>query len=500
MSKKIILVLFCAILFLGARFASAGVIINEVQIGGATATDEFIELYNSGDTSQDLTDWSIKRKTSSGTEYSLVSSSRLKDKSILANSYFLLAKESGYVGNITPDVLWPSSASYSLANDNTILLYNNTNVDSISKVGWGNASDCDGTCVSNPTDGNSLQLINGTWVAAVPTPGAINQTSSSTPPPDDNGGNSNPPPTSGGTTSTTTTTTPPEPKPKVIENPTMKAKIIASTLAFTGEPLEMQTKILGYSNENVILGRAFWNFGDGGSLMQVNNFEKFSHTYYYPGEYAVFLEYYSNSFSKIPEATSKIIIKVLPTTVTISKIGDAKDFFIELTNNASSDIDISNWVINANGKIFILPKNSVIMSKKQMTISGKITGFVLGDQYNLKLLSGTGELIFDYNSFPVNESAPETLVTKTNENSVQVENKVPTPANSNLQNAQEIPASDLVASPILSDINENKNSNKSYFFFWGFVVLLVVSGGAVYYIRRGKNVSKIRDDFKIIDE
>ena len=38
------------------------------------------------------------------------------------------------------------------------------------------------------------------------------------------------------------------------------------------------------------------------------------------------------------------------------------------------------------------------------------------------------------------------------------------------------------------------------FFIFGFVVLLGVSGGAVYYIRQGKNISKVGDDFKILDE
>ena len=109
------------------------------------------------------------------------------------------------------------------------------------------------------------------------------------------------------------------------------------------------------------------------------------------------MEYYTNNYSQAPEIVNKIIVKVVTTTVVISKVGDEKDFFVELTNNANSDIDISNWFLKSNGKTFVLPKNSIILSKKQMTISGKITNFNLNDKYGLKLFSGSNELIYDYN-------------------------------------------------------------------------------------------------------
>jgi hypothetical protein len=162
-------------------------------------------------------------------------------------------------------------------------------------------------------------------------------------------------------------------------------------------------------------------------------------------------------------------------------VGDTKDFFIELTNNANSDMDISNWVINANGKIFILPKNSVILSKKQMTISGKITGFTIGDQNNLKLYSGTGELVYDYNVGITTakvtdvgrlESRRPTSVTPISASALDFQ--VPE------QNTDSPSSSPII--PIAS------------FIFIG------ASAGAVYFIRRKKVVSKDGDDFEILDE
>ncbi|MDD5721251.1 MAG: hypothetical protein PHT16_02270 [Candidatus Pacebacteria bacterium] len=290
-------------------------------------------------------------------------------------------------------------------------------------------------------------------------------------------------PSNDSNSSTNTSTTQPEPKPKVIENPTMKVKILANALAFTGQPLEIKTNVLGFSNENVVLGRASWNFGDGGSLEQINNFEKFSHTYYYSGEYVLFLEYYQNNFSKTPEATSKMVVKVLPTSVFISKVGDAKDFFIELSNNASSDIDISNWVINANGKIFIFPKNSVIMSKKQVIVPGKITGFTQNDQNNLKLYSGTGELISDYNAEIQPPKSPHQNMTSKVSTAVQpLGNSGTINLQSNVMNSS---SEDNYSVPIIPIAS---------------FVFIGASAGAVYFIRRKKAVVQEGDDFDILDE
>ncbi|NCN53161.1 hypothetical protein GW950_01715, partial [Candidatus Wolfebacteria bacterium] len=80
------------------------ILISEIQTSGGSSKDEFIELYNPNNESVDLTNWYIKRKSSSGNEYSLVSSSRLEAKLIPAKGYFLLANEEGYDGDVFVDV------------------------------------------------------------------------------------------------------------------------------------------------------------------------------------------------------------------------------------------------------------------------------------------------------------------------------------------------------------------------------------------------------------
>jgi len=449
MSQKSISVLVLVFFFLGGKLACANVIINEVKI--SPTEDRFIKLYNQDSSEVDLTNWYIQRKTQNGASFtSLVTKTYFENKKISANGYFLISRTQIENSDIIIDNL-------TLTESNVIQLKNSSG-EVVDKVCWGDVDNCSNL---NPATGQSILMADHTSSTVTAT-----ETSSFS--------NSD-------TTLANNDSFVEQPKQKLIVNLTMKAKILANTLAFTGEPLEIKINITGFSNENIVLGKASWNFGDGGSFVQVNNFEKFSHTYYYPGEYVLFLEYYSNNFSKEPEVTSKMVIKVIPTTVVISKVGDTKDFFIELTNNANSDMDISNWVINANGKIFILPKNSVILSKKQMTISGKITGFTIGDQNNLKLYSGTGELVYDYNVGITTakvtdvgrlESRRPTSVTPISASALDFQ--VPE------QNTDSPSSSPII--PIAS------------FIFIG------ASAGAVYFIRRKKVVSKDGDDFEILDE
>ncbi len=255
MKIKILFILVFSFLFLGFRVAHASLIINEVQI--KPAGESFIELYNNGDASIDLTGWSIKRKTASGTEYSLVSQSRFQGKTINANSYFLLANEGNYTGSIIPDVTW--ATSYSLANDNAVILYNGNSV--VFKTGWGevNVNDCDVACAPNPSDGQSVQKTFSGWVVSTPTPKAVNENNSNittTQVVNDNGGVGLP------VVSNQVST---ENKPKIVESPKIKTKIIGKTLAYVGIPFELEANTLGYSGELLRYGKYYWNFEDGDS-------------------------------------------------------------------------------------------------------------------------------------------------------------------------------------------------------------------------------------------
>ncbi len=503
MSKKLILV-FIGIIFLSEfSFAFADVIISEVKL--SPVSERFIELYNSGDADVDLTGWYMQRKTATGSSFgSLVSKPNFEGRTIGANSYFVISRVALEDSDIVLD-------SLTLTESNAIQIKNSSE-EVVDKVSFGDSSDCSGSCPVNPEEGKSIQKVAGSWIIATPTPGLGNSTSndsSSSESEDEEEENEDSETEDSTSTSSSSnssssklksSSSSEKQKQPVIKNSTMKARIVATTPVFANQPLSIQVNVVGLYNENVVLGRAYWNFGDGSSLEQINNFTKFYHTYDYPGEYVVILEYYSEASNQTPDVTSKMTIKVLPVTVSISKVGDAKDFFTQLTNQAISDINISNWVLNARGKIFTLPKNSVIISKKSMTISGRTTGFVFGDESNLKLFSPNGELVFDYGA-PVPEPEETTLPPAPILNEVGDGGGSSEPQPETIPEPEEkVMGEDLSATVLSSDIVPDVDSSNSYLFISGLFGLITSALALLYFIGKSKKIPEFGENFEILED
>ena len=479
MSRRYIFVLIIFGFFFGVKFAKAEVIINEVQLNPTDG--RFIELYNSGDSSVNLTDYYIQRKTQTGSTFgSLVSKTYFENKTIDAGGYFLISR--GTMSNA--DIVY---GSLTLTESNTIQI-KNADGNVVDSIGWGS---CGGTCVAdNPSDGQSIQKISGSWIISSPTPKAQNTNSGNNPPEDNNSDTDTTPPTP-----TTTSTTSSAPKLKVVINPTIKAKILTKTVAFAGLPLDIENSVIGYYNEKIRCGRYFWNFGDGDSK-ETTSSEEFSHTYFYPGEYTISLDYYlSSSFlNDDSDASDKILVKVLPLAVSISNVGDEKDFFIELTNNSDQEANISKWELTSSNRIFIFPKNTTIPAKGKTILSPKITGFTIADKNNLKLLTSAGDVAFDYNS-------SSNLITVAKKVSTEKNNPIENTTVPEVQTSDENLSENLPASPILSDQNIG-NSKYSNLLWIGLFFLLGIGASTVYFVRRKRNVFKSENngDFEILDE
>jgi len=505
MSKKFIFVLAVVVFFFGFKFASAeSLIINEIMydLSGSDTTDsksrEWVEIYNSGpEITIDASKWRFydgsNNRTINGEE----------DFTVPADAYIVLAGDkttflsdhSGFSGIVY------DTGMTSLNNTGKTLEILDQDGNPVDSVDYSSSDGANG-------DGNSLQLINGEWKASSPTPGVSNQDSGDEGSGDEEENTDEENTTDEDSSSDSESAT----ETKATATPTLKTKILAKTLAFAGQPAEFSLDVK-YGSLTYTTGKYFWNFGDGDSREVINQPGRIFHTYFYPGEYAVSSEYYKSYLSQVPDVVSKITIKVVPLTVSISKVGDAKDFFIELTNNSSYEIDISRWAINANGKVFVFPKNTAILSKKQTTVSGRITGFVSGDERNLKLISSAGDVVFDYNppivqteiikEAPAPVSAPVKIPTveTQNNNVVEVETpEVEIPDQTQILPTQ-IPADILPAAVVQSDIDVKESSNK-YLFLGGLAGFLIITGGFVYFLRRNRVPANLKEgsDFKILDE
>lgn len=128
------------------------VVISEVQIGGTTSTDEFVELYNPTDIPVDLTNWRLSKKTAGGTESDIIASTM--SGTIAAHGYFLIAHANDYDGVSAADMTY--SGAVTVAANNTVLLYDGTGA-LMDKVGMGTAGDRETNATVVPGDNKSIE-------------------------------------------------------------------------------------------------------------------------------------------------------------------------------------------------------------------------------------------------------------------------------------------------------------------------------------------------------
>src|SRR3989344_8617185 len=128
------------------------IVISEVQLGGGIVNDEFVELYNPTNSYVNLTGWRLTRKTSTGTQYTLVNS---LFGLIEPHGYKLIAPNGEYDGSVTPDIGY--STVEHLAADNTVILYKDAGGTIADRVGMGSTQDVETTSTDNPVTNGSIE-------------------------------------------------------------------------------------------------------------------------------------------------------------------------------------------------------------------------------------------------------------------------------------------------------------------------------------------------------
>ena len=505
MSKKLILVFVGVIFFSSFHFVLASLLINEIMydVSGSDSVNsksrEWIEIYNpdSSAVSIDASKWRIY----DGGENKTINNEI--NFSIPANSYVIFAgdKTTFLADNPNFSGTVYDTGITSLNNTGATLKLIDQNGNVVDSVTYTSSKGGAG-------DGNSLQLINGSWVAATPTPGAQNVVSSvsttssvtdNTTTTDTVVGGGLPVNYSNNNISSTTTIN------NQTETQNIKTQIIGKTLGFVGLPVSLNAMTFGTSGEKLFFGKYFWNFDDGDSKeISLTDSQPFTHIFYYPGNYVVSLDYYQNNYESdiAPDATSQINIKIIGADISISNVGDQKDFFVELTNNTDYNADISGWILASAQKSFTFPKNTIILSKQKLVLSPKITNFSIDDKNTLKLLDSDGNTVFYYINVPgiiattgkitktsrisSSDNSKSKIIAKTGADIPDVNNLIATALKNNIQDSND-PTPVLSAKAIIIFV--------STFLFIGF------SAFAVYFIRQKKNLSKESgSDFEILDE
>ena len=378
--------------------ASGDVVINEIMTGQTGATkNEFIELYNPTKNDINLDGYKLTKKTKSGTESNLVSSSKFIG--IIPTGGYFLITHPDYKDTINADLAY-SGSSYSIASNNTIILYD-TEDNIIDKVGYGEGIvDFENQAALNPindqsierqpvgydSDNNNTDFI----IQNIPNPRNSISTSTSNEQTED---------------TITSSKTPPPNQPPVANAGTDITALINQELSF-------DASLSSDPNNDTLT--YFWNFGDGATDTK----EKSTHIYTYPGQYLVSLLVSDDQFSDLDIIT----INIYSPSIIISEFNNK---WIELYNQSDQVANLTNWQLND----FIFPSNSLIGPKQFLVLTEQITKIILdnnNDQVRLIYPDGSIDVEVNY----LTENKEEFCIAF--DNSEYFWTEIPTPGAANI--------------------------------------------------------------------
>lgn len=330
----------CAIA-IPTQFIYAQIEITEIMydLEGSDAKREWVEVFNNGSVSIDLTDW----RFNDGKNHTFPEPELIPPESFA----ILVSDKNTFLAENT----------VSVPVIDTVMSLNNT-IDTLSLI------NAEGVEVSSITydsalgasgDGHSLQVINGNVVPAIPTPGEQNsneQFETETEQEETSNSSSESAPTAPSVAET---------DPYV--NPSIKAYAGNDKTVLSGGLVFFEGKGTGLKGEALINARYVWNFGDGSTKEGIH----VSHSYVYPGTYPVMLNVTSGKFVK----SDQVIVTVEEPNLELHLEADR----VEIKNKAKQDADISYWVLQNGKHKFSFPKDTMLLSQNTHIFTHEITGF-----------------------------------------------------------------------------------------------------------------------------
>jgi hypothetical protein len=341
--SRTLLLIILLLIFPSISFAQ--VVINEVMY--SSSSKQWIEIYNNTDSDIDLTQYKILDNGASKDGHGV--SAYVSGNNILPTHNYALAAR--IPSDFSLDYLFKSSLGIKTSGDIIILKLGTVVVDTVSFS--------DGAA----TGENSLQLqSDGTWISALPTPGAANSIESTN--------SNNTTNTSGDVSGASTVSS--ESAPAFGGGSTTNVSSISGQLEVSagndrttspGSPIWFQaTMKKNTTGASPVLS---WSFGDG----NVGAGFLVSHEYKYPGDYVVVLIARAGDIFSV----SRLKVKVAESSIFVSDEGK----YLEISNNGVAEVNLFNWKIESGGKGFIfqpntiiLPHSSIKLDKNLLTMKG----------------------------------------------------------------------------------------------------------------------------------
>lgn len=336
------------------------------DVSGSDTGREWMEIM--ADTATDLSDWKFFE---ANTNHALT---------IVKGAALLPAGGFAVIADNTEKFLldFPAFAgtlfdsSFSLSNTGETISLRNANLADIDTVSYTSEQGAVG-------DGNSLQKINGQWVAASTTPGYGNFGA---------GGKLAASDTQTAATGTSAASNSDSVPTSAVSSWAVEPQVFADAGAdrtvIVGADSFFEGKASGLKHEPIMSARYVWNFGDGGEKVGQNVL----YHYRYPGEYVVVLDVSSGYYSGL----DKIRVKAIPANLSIVSVGADGKQFIELVNGFGKELDISWWRLRAGTGTFTIPKNTFIPPGTRLVFPGEVTGLSVAPMSSAALLYPNGEI------------------------------------------------------------------------------------------------------------
>ncbi len=378
--KKTLLFLGFFALLSSPSTARAAVRISEIAWMGtaASANNEWMELWNDGNDSVNLTGWTLVWGEGSNSQKKVTLAGVIP-----AGGYYLLERtDDTTVPGITADLIYAGALGNSGEN---LQLKNSTavSVDSVSAVsGWP---------AGDNASKQTMQLSGGVWKTALATPKAptvgaplvssLSTTEAFT----------------ASTTATTTVATGTSPAP-------LRASSHASPMAL-GELDEPPALVIAAGRDRLtapetpvefvaraVLGKIplpngvtyRWSFGDGGEAVG----ERVHHVYSFDGTYAVVL----NAEYVNEHAVARTRVRVAPLALSLVLAKEDGVQLLSLSNQGKEEVNLGDWKVESNRREKIFPKDTILESGGSISIKNEeLGGELLGVGDDINLVAPTGK-------------------------------------------------------------------------------------------------------------
>lgn len=357
----VMLFLFCG------RSVYGAVIFNEISWMGTnvSSSDEWIELYNNGNSSINLEGWSISAED--GQPEILLSGE------ISSEGYMLLERsDDETVPGITADIIYSgalgNTGEYLELEDNSGSIQDTLNA----RDGWP---------AGDNTTKETMQWTGSVWITEAQTPKAQNNGIDTLSEEEveeivEQEDTEEDMPGSG-----STPYTPPEFRPRLqVDGGEDIVTVVGAETQLRSRAIDWEGKEVDYERVRFV-----WNFGDGtfGDGRNVN------HHYAYPGTYIARVELFSGH----DIVSDNVSIEVRKSPLAISEVLVGDQGWVELYNNSDVILDIGRWMLQNNNSSFLFPTGTIIAPFARPVLANRQSKIIFEKDKNLELILPSGKII-----------------------------------------------------------------------------------------------------------